>query len=289
MSIVPINIDVSMWQRDINYPQVKASGIKTVIAKATQGEGINDGYYLHNKIMAKQAGLPFGSYHFTDWDASPSAQAEKYLNVAQPADDELMCLDWEWAGPRKALWNAAQGEEFLRYIYAKTGRYSMIYGGIDVENMCSNSPSAAFFAQHRLWHAQYEAHFNTGPIWKNQPWLWQCDGDAYGPGPHYIPGVSDLCDNSIIVGTMTIDRLLAEWNGASAQVPSVDPPSVMPPDTEAIQTALNTHGAIPPLAVDGIAGKLTFAAIRAFQTKNSLQVDGIVGPITWAALSKPAA
>jgi peptidoglycan hydrolase-like protein with peptidoglycan-binding domain len=38
------------------------------------------------------------------------------------------------------------------------------------------------------------------------------------------------------------------------------------------------------VAVDGVFGPLTDAAVRAFQRQRGLAVDGIVGPITWRAL-----
>jgi peptidoglycan hydrolase-like protein with peptidoglycan-binding domain len=52
-----------------------------------------------------------------------------------------------------------------------------------------------------------------------------------------------------------------------------------------IQTALNTLGASPQLAVDGKIGPLTTAAVISFQKNNPpLVVDGVPGPATKTAL-----
>ena len=49
-----------------------------------------------------------------------------------------------------------------------------------------------------------------------------------------------------------------------------------------LQDLLRQHG--HTVAVDGIFGPLTDAAVRAFQQAKHLAVDGIVGPKTWGAL-----
>jgi peptidoglycan hydrolase-like protein with peptidoglycan-binding domain len=49
-----------------------------------------------------------------------------------------------------------------------------------------------------------------------------------------------------------------------------------------LQDLLNQHGST--LAVDGIFGPLTDAAVRSFQGSHNLVVDGIVGPRTWGAV-----
>ena len=57
---------------------------------------------------------------------------------------------------------------------------------------------------------------------------------------------------------------------------------------EDLQTRLNTDGAQPPLAVDGIFGPLTQGAVREFQGRHGLAVDGIVGLRTWGILDELA-
>ncbi|MCT1910053.1 C40 family peptidase [Brachybacterium paraconglomeratum] len=50
-----------------------------------------------------------------------------------------------------------------------------------------------------------------------------------------------------------------------------------------LQSALNANGA--GLAVDGVFGKRTHAAVKDYQSSKGLQVDGVVGPKTRAALN----
>lgn len=52
-----------------------------------------------------------------------------------------------------------------------------------------------------------------------------------------------------------------------------------------VQNSLNLLGQTPPLTVDGVYGKITKAAVEAYQTKNNLKVDGWAGPKTSGALA----
>lgn len=54
-------------------------------------------------------------------------------------------------------------------------------------------------------------------------------------------------------------------------------------DVRTLQEALNRKG-FNAGAVDGIFGRATTAAVRAFQRANGLTADGVVGPKTWAKL-----
>jgi peptidoglycan hydrolase-like protein with peptidoglycan-binding domain len=47
-----------------------------------------------------------------------------------------------------------------------------------------------------------------------------------------------------------------------------------------LQEALKALG-LAPGPVDGVFGKKTEDAVKAFQTSKGLEVDGVVGPVTW--------
>jgi soluble lytic murein transglycosylase-like protein len=57
-------------------------------------------------------------------------------------------------------------------------------------------------------------------------------------------------------------------------------------DVRALQTLLGQDGF--PLAVDGVFGPDTEAAVKRFQLERGLLDDGVVGPVTWAALTGAA-
>jgi peptidoglycan hydrolase-like protein with peptidoglycan-binding domain len=60
-------------------------------------------------------------------------------------------------------------------------------------------------------------------------------------------------------------------------------------DIAAVQARLNALGYRPALAVDGISGPKTLAAIKWFQSANGLPSTGVLSPATIAALKLPAA
>lgn len=57
-------IDVSVFQGNVDYKAVKASGVDFVWVKATEGEDFIDSAFVRNVKAAREAGLKVGAYHF---------------------------------------------------------------------------------------------------------------------------------------------------------------------------------------------------------------------------------
>lgn len=96
---------------------------------------------------------------------------------------------------------------------------------------------------------------------------------------------------ALLRGPAFVARALAALDRlADAQRPT-DPPDTLPTgaaprrDTKALQDALNAAGARPSLAVDGIIGPKTQAALRAFQRAHGLPETGAPDEATWAVLT----
>ena len=87
-------IDVSTYQGDINWAQVKADGIDFAFIKATQGRSVSnaslrnfvDSKFAQNIVNAHRWGIRVGVYHYlTAWNVTEAMQeAEYFLSVIAP-------------------------------------------------------------------------------------------------------------------------------------------------------------------------------------------------------------
>jgi len=76
----PYGIDVSSYQGNVNWAQVKANGLAFAYIKATEGTGYTNPYFSSQYTGATNAGLTRGGYHFARPDISSAAtQANFFL------------------------------------------------------------------------------------------------------------------------------------------------------------------------------------------------------------------
>ena len=120
-------VDVSHWDRDVDFQAVAGSGVLGIMQKATQGQLNIDPTYASNRIKATHAGLLWGAYHFGTGDEGVR-QAEHFLAVIGDYRNVLLALDFE-QNPTGPSMDLEQARAFVTHVCAQTGRYPGLYGG----------------------------------------------------------------------------------------------------------------------------------------------------------------
>ncbi len=189
-------IDISHYQTITNWQSLRNAGVAAIVHKATEGRSYRDQQYPARRDKAKSLGFLWGSYHFSS-SASPIQQVQNYLEYAHPADDELICLDYE---PSSSGINMTYDQmvEFVELIHQELGRYPVIYGG-HLLRMAVGDVSDSVLAKCPLWYARYA----STPIGIPKLWgtytLWQYTDGNVGPEPHGVNGIG-LCDRDTFNG-----------------------------------------------------------------------------------------
>ncbi len=128
-------IDVSHWEGNINWNQVKQSGISASYMKATEGVSYTDPTYAQYVQDASAAGLLVGAYHFAHPEQNDAiTEAKHFIDVLNRYHTDLMpVLDLESpasptgniTGPYVSNW----ARTFINYVQQTTGKRVMLYTG----------------------------------------------------------------------------------------------------------------------------------------------------------------
>lgn len=166
-------IDVSHWQGNINFSQVKASGIEGVIIKAG---GSDAGFYKDSKfetnyINAKNAGLHVGCYYFVGTGCVSAidgeADARRFYNMLVGKQFDLpVYMDFEAPSPRTQNGNTASVIAFCDYLEKKkcfAGVYASDISGF--KERLKLDPLKRF----TLWVARYGSQPQYATCWD----IWQ--------------------------------------------------------------------------------------------------------------------
>lgn len=89
-------IDVSRWQKEVDWEQVSQSGVSFAFVKATQGDFRLDPYFARNWEESKRHGIKRGAYHFYKPEAPVLDQVRLFTStVTMEAGDLPPVLDLE--------------------------------------------------------------------------------------------------------------------------------------------------------------------------------------------------
>lgn len=226
-------IDVSHWQGNINWTQVKNSGIDFAFTKATEGVNFVDSKYHANMQGATAAGVLIGPYHFARIDSlngvpftsylpsygSPFlpgtdpyidavSEANDFLDAITPYYDTGLYLppvadveglpDFGDSNSEK-IFISNWVQLFSDTVNASLGRRPMIYTSKFGAN---NRYTSAVASSHELWLAWWKGTGTTDPpvssdtpLWNDwQFWQWTATGS--------VAGVSGNVDRDVFDGTL---------------------------------------------------------------------------------------
>lgn len=278
--MTPNCIDVSTWQRNIDWSRVKAAGIRAVVIRAGFGQ-TKDNMFEEHYAGARAAGLAIGAYWYSYAYSAEQAEQEARacLEVISGKAFEIpvyydMEEDGQMALGRSVM--TAMACRFIETIQA-AGRRGGMY----------SSPSwFSDFINYDLMRSRgysiWLAHWASRPALKSDIWQYGEDGS--------IDGVPGDCDVDIIMNESVINGGEPEPTPEPTPGPDPTPEPADVPTVATVQTWLNENYNAG-LAVDGIYGRLTKAAlVKALQTELNRQtgagltVDGIFGTRTKAAI-----
>jgi lysozyme len=203
-------VDLSHFNTVVDLTAAKGAGILGVIQKATQGLTFKDPTYTDNRKKATDAGVLWGAYHFGTGSDGVS-QAEFFLNVANPADGDLLVLDFE-ANVQGTTITLEEARAFVTHIKETTGRYPGLYGGALLKQLLGGSKDPVL-GNCWFWLAQYGPTAVVPANWSTWT-MWQYTDGAQGPQPHEVPGIG-RCDRDKFNG-LDAGGLTKFWRGETA-------------------------------------------------------------------------
>ena len=194
-------IDVSVYQGEINYEEVKDVGIDFVYIRSSEGTTYIDSYFRRNYEQAKANGLKVGFYHYLTARnvEEAKAQAEFFVNTIRgTSPDCKLAMDFESFG------NLSIGEineisiTFLNTVKSLSGKDVIIYS--DAYNARNTFDSR--LTEFPLWVAEYgvQTPIENGK-WENWAgWQYTSTGRVSGIDT-YVD--RDLFTEEVLLGDST--------------------------------------------------------------------------------------
>ncbi len=199
-------IDVSGWQGDIDFNQVRDAGISVVYIKSSEGFSYVDSYFEQNYSGAKSAGLKVGFYHYVTARSVEDAikQAQFFVStISGKNPDCKLAMDFESFGNLSNYEINQISLAFIQKVQELSGKEVVVYS--DAYNATNTFDSS--IANYPLWVAQYEvSEPSVGANWDS--WIgWQYTDQGE------IPGISSYVDRDKFTERIFLDD--------SSEIPSV--------------------------------------------------------------------
>lgn len=180
-------VDVSYWQKNIDWDKVKKAGIKFAIIRCGYGNGGVDSYFERNVRECERVGIPWGAYYFSYAESVDEAKKElenclKLLKGKKPDYPVYYDLEDEaTTGSQSNSTILSMAKVFVEGI-EKAGYWAGIYANLNWFNTRLND---SWYDKKAKWVAQY----NDVNTYKKPYGMWQFTSSGKVNG---IDGSTDL-------------------------------------------------------------------------------------------------
>ena len=190
-------VDVSYWQGDINWMQLRAAGTAFAFIKATEGGDWADPKFRENYVAAGAAGIPRSGYHFYYFCRPVEDQISWFIqNVPIDLASLPPVLDMEWNAHSKTCQLRPPKEQvvqdmtkWLQAIERHYGKRPIIYTSVDFHE----ERLVGEFEDYPIWVRSVAGHPSTR--YGDRVWtFWQYTGTGE------LPGVEGDIDRNVFVG-----------------------------------------------------------------------------------------
>ena len=292
-------IDVSSHNGNINFQEVKNSGVEVVVIKATEGVDFTDNMVNQHYIGAKNVGLNIGFYHFMSEKTDPYRQAEDFYNCIKDKSYNVMpCLDIEVNNyGRSAAQITDRCLTFLNRFKELSGQDCMIYTGgyFGRDNLDSRIKNYPGWIAHYGISQPMETGFRVvGHQYTETGRVNGVNGNV--DMNNFKEGI--LLGNAVIVNNATTQQPIGGKIAELQSICGVAVDNIWGPTTDNAVRNLPLAGLpyhTPQLTkwiqarvgcdVDGVFGPVTADAVKGWQSSHGLVVDGIAGYNTIKSLA----
>lgn len=172
-----LGIDVSKWNKDIDWEAVKESGVQFVIIRcgyrgSKTGVLVEDPYFRQNIEGAKAAGLKVGVYFFTQAITPAEAVEEASMALKLTEDYELdypIFIDTEGSGGRADALDVATRTEVCNTFCQTVEQAGESAGVYASRNWYYNHVDDDVLAEYTIWVAEYREE----PLYVGRYEIWQ--------------------------------------------------------------------------------------------------------------------
>lgn len=185
-------IDVSHYQKNVNWGMVAETGIDFAFVKATEGLTYRDSLFCKNWESMKDEGIVRGAYHFFRPTVSPYLQAYNFTQtVSLDVGDLPPVLDFEVVGKQHRIGIISNIQTWLSIVEEVYNIRPIIY----TNQKLYRKYIQGNFDDYAVWIARYNTEAPDMPM--NQAWSFWQYGDT-----GKIKGIDGNVDFNVFQGDL---------------------------------------------------------------------------------------